>query len=169
MHVCYQIKWEKRQVHNCYLIKDMNLIAQVCVIEPTWQVQILMCKRTQSQVNQTQWEYTQGQSGCLMPKALTGSSLGLCLFFAVLWVKGDSLLPQLRNINYLSSVHTTCMPRDCIIDFLHFFPYSLGVKKKSFSTWNIGIECLYLQQLCFVIRFFCFYVPCFLDYNRSYR
>lgn len=91
MHVCYQIKWEKRQVHNCYLIKDMNLIAQVCVIEPTWQVQILMCKRTQSQVNQTQWEYTQGQSGCLMPKALTGSSLGLCLFFAVLWVKGDSI------------------------------------------------------------------------------
>lgn len=85
----YQIKWEKRQVHNCYLIKDMNLIAQVCVIEPTWQVQILMCKRTQSQVNQTQWEYTQGQSGCLMPKALAGSSLGLC--FAVLWVKGDSI------------------------------------------------------------------------------
>lgn len=41
-----------------------------------------------------------------------------------------TLLPQLRNINYLSSVHTTCMPRDCIIDFLHFFPYSLGVKKK---------------------------------------
>lgn len=68
-----------------------------------------------------------------------------------------TLLPQLRIINYLSSVHTTCMPRDCIIDFLHFFPYSLGVKKKkSFSTWNIGIECLYLQQLCFVIRFFCF-------------
>lgn len=41
-----------------------------------------------------------------------------------------TLLPQLRIINYLSSVHTTCMPRDCIIDFLHFFPYSLGVKKK---------------------------------------
>lgn len=67
-----------------------------------------------------------------------------------------TLLPQLRNINYLSSVHTTCMPRDCLIDFLHFFSLFIGCKKKkkSFSTWNIGIECLYLQQLCFVIRFF---------------
>lgn len=81
-------------------------------------------------------------------------------------MKGDPLLPQLKIINYLSSVHTTCMPRDCLIDFLHFFfPYSLG-EKKSYSTWNIGIEFVFTTAvLCDQVLL----VLSLLDYNRSYR
>lgn len=78
-----------------------------------------------------------------------------------------TLLPQLRNINYLSSVHTTCMPRDCLIDFLHFFPYSLGVKiKKLFHVeYRNRVFVFTTAVLCDQV----FFVLCFLDYNRSYR
>lgn len=79
-----------------------------------------------------------------------------------------TLLPQLRNINYLSSVHTTCMPRDCIIDFLHFFPYSLGVKKKKklfHVEYRNRVFVFTTAVLCDQVLL----VLCFLDYNRSYR
>lgn len=79
-----------------------------------------------------------------------------------------TLLPQLRNINYLSSVHTTCMPRDCLIDFLNFFSLFIGCKKKK-KLFHVEYR---NRVFVFTTAVLCdqvFFVLCFLDYNRSYR